>query len=400
MNKFKYYFVLLLAGIAIVSCNKKDDDDAEVVPLRDYQEQFNTDNADIEEYLNTNYITITDNPGGQTDQDVAFAKITDPSKQVPIMSYLNSASFPKLLVRNIDLHGILYKMYYLVLREGVGTSPMNTDGVVTSYYGQYIKRVEKTDTEPSHLTTTFFEQVIYPKGSLDLYGTIKGWSELFPQFKTGTTTYGADGVAKYENFGAGVLFVPSGLGYYSTGSGSIPAYAPLIFSIKLYDYRRLDHENNGYSATTGLLIENPDGLYDYQEDINGDGYVRDYRNTTLYPNAPTNPDDTDGDGIPDFLDHDDDGDGYTTRFEITKPTDAPYSGLGLYYPFDPVLDDPATPNVNESEMWGIPRRPTGELTDPNQPESISNPRKFVPEDYTTPGRKRIHLDNTYPYQKK
>ncbi len=398
MNKFKYYFVLLLAGIAIVSCNKKDDDEAEVVPLRDYQEQFNTDNADIEEYLNTNYITVTQNPGGQTDQDVTFTKITDPTTQVPIMSYLNSATFPKLLVRNIDLHGILYKMYYLVLREGVGTSPMNTDGVVTSYYGQYIKRVEKTDTEPSHLTTTFFEQVVFPKGSLDLFGTIKGWSEVFPQFKTGTTTYNADGTAKYENFGAGVLFIPSGLGYYS-GSGSIPAYVPLIFSIKLYDYKRLDHENNGFSAATGLLIENPDGIFDYQEDINGDGYVRDYRNTTLYPNAPVNPDDTDGDGIPDFLDHDDDGDGYTTRFEITKPTDAAYSGLSKYYPYDPVLDDPSTPNFNESEIWGVPRRPTGELTDPTKPESINNPRKFVPEDYTAPGRKRIYLDNTYPYQK-
>lgn len=398
MNKFKYYFVLLLAGIAIVSCNKKDDDEAEVVPLRLYQEQFNTDNADIEEYLKTNYITVTQNPGGQTDQDVTFTKITDPAAQPSIMSYLNSATFPKLLVRTIDLHGITYKMYYLVLREGSGTSPMNTDGVVTSYYGQYIKRVEKTDTEPSHLTTTFFEQVVFPKGSLDLYGTIKGWSEVFPQFKIGTTTYNADGTAKYENFGAGVLFIPSGLGYYS-GSGSIPAYVPLIFSIKLYDYKRLDHENNGYSATTGLLIENPDGIFDYQEDINGDGYVRDYRNTTLYPNAPVNPDDTDGDGIPDFLDQDDDGDGYTTRFEITKPADAPYSGLGKYYPFDPILDDPATPNFNESEIWGVPRRPTGELTDPAKPESINNPRKFVPEDYTTPGRKRIYLDNTYPYQK-
>jgi hypothetical protein len=30
-----------------------------------------------------------------------------------------------------------------------------------------------------------------------------------------------------------------------------------------------------------------------------------------------NPDDTDGDGIPDFLDVDDDGDGYGTRKEIT-----------------------------------------------------------------------------------
>jgi len=394
MNKFKYYFVLLLAGITIVSCNKKDDDDAEVVPLRDYQEQFNTDNADIEEYLNTNFITITG------DMDVTMAKITEPSTQAPIMSYLNSATFPKLLVRTIDLHGILYKMYYLVVREGLGTSPMNTDGVLTSYYGQYLKRVDKTDTEPAHLTTTYFDQSVNPKMPIDLYNTIPGWSEIFPQFKTGTTTYNDDGTASYKDFGVGILFIPSGLGYYSAGSssGSIPAYSPLIFNIKLYDYKRLDHENNGVS--NGVVIENPDGIFDYQEDINGDGYVRDFRNTTLYPNAPANPDDSDGDGIPDFLDHDDDGDGFLTRFEITKPTGATYSGISKYYPFDPIGDNPATPNLDETEIWGVPRRPTGELKNKDAAESIDNPRSFVPEDYTAPGRKRIYLDNTYPYQKK
>ena len=36
MNKFKYYFILLLAGISLISCSKKDDDDVVVVPLRDY----------------------------------------------------------------------------------------------------------------------------------------------------------------------------------------------------------------------------------------------------------------------------------------------------------------------------------------------------------------------------
>ncbi|MBZ4037753.1 FKBP-type peptidylprolyl isomerase [Flavobacterium sp. 17A] len=396
MNKFKYYFVLLLAGIAIVSCNKKDDDEAEVVPLRDYQEQFNNDNADIEEYLKTNYITVTE------DMDVTFSPITDAAAQPSIMSYLNSATFPKLILREVPyVHGITYKMYYLVLREGVGSSPMNTDGVLTSYYGQYLKRVDKTDTEPSHLTTTFFEQVTFPKGTQDLYLTVMGWSEAFPQFKTGTTTYNPDGTANYKDFGAGVLFIPSGLGYYaSPPSGSaIPSYAPLIFTIKLYDYIRMDHENNGFS--NNQLVFASDGIYDYQEDLDGDGYVRDYRSTTLYPNPPAkNPDDTDGDGIPDFLDKDDDNDGFSTLFEVTKPAGAPYSGISSYYPFDPIGDNPATPNVDETEIWGVPRRPTGPKKDESLEESISNPRSFLPEDYTTPGRKRIYLDDSYPYQKK
>jgi hypothetical protein len=32
-----------------------------------------------------------------------------------------------------------------------------------------------------------------------------------------------------------------------------------------------------------------------------------------------NPDDTDGDGIPNFLDVDDDGDGYGTKIETKRP---------------------------------------------------------------------------------
>ncbi|WP_316635703.1 FKBP-type peptidylprolyl isomerase [uncultured Flavobacterium sp.] len=402
MNKFKYYFILLLAGISLVSCSKKSDDDPVIVPLRDYATQYKVDNADIEEYLNTNYITVN------ADMDVTISVITDPSTQPSIMSYLNSASFPKLLTRDIDLHGFTYKMYYLVLREGVGTSPMNTDGVVAAYRGDYLSRVEKTDAVPTHVTTTFFEQVVYPNSVIDLYNAVMGWSEIFPQFKTGTTTVNSDGTNKYENFGAGVLFIPSGLGYYASppSSSTIPLYSPLIFSFKLYDFKRLDHE---YAISNNAIVGTPDGVFDFNEDINGDGYVRDYRNTTLYPNAPVNPDDTDGDGIPDFLDTDDDGDGYTTRFEITKPTGEvgmgvkdgkPFNyGVSRYYPWSPIDDDPLTPNTDETEPRGIPRRPTGDLTDPNQLESITNPRKFVEDDYKAVPRLRIHVDKTYPYQK-
>ncbi|TDO68787.1 hypothetical protein EV143_1197 [Flavobacterium chryseum] len=394
MNKFKYYFILLLAGIATVSCNKSDDD-PEIVPLRDYKEQYNTDNANIEEYLNTNFITVVDSPGDQTDQDVVIAKITDPATQPSIMSYLNSATFPKLLTKNIDLNGVTYKMYYLALREGTGAAPVSTDGVLAAYSGEYITRVEKTATDPTYLKTTPFEKVLYPQTVIDLYTAIVGWGEIFPEFKAGTSAAQPDGTIKYNDFGAGVLFIPSGLGYYS-GSSSIPAYSPLVFSFKLYSVIRLDHDF--------------DGVYDINEDINGDRYLRDFRDTTLHPNAPVNPDDTDLDGIPDFLDYDDDADGFSTFYEITKPTtqvgivtDANGNtvnyGLSKYYPWDAILDNPATPNTDETEPRGIPRRPTGELADPTKVESANNARAYIDADYAEPARLRIHLDKTYPYKK-
>jgi hypothetical protein len=51
---------------------------------------------------------------------------------------------------------------------------------------------------------------------ISLFSTIKGWVEIFPQFKTGTSKANdADGVTHSSDFGAGVMFIPSGLGYYS-----------------------------------------------------------------------------------------------------------------------------------------------------------------------------------------
>ncbi|MCC9071466.1 FKBP-type peptidylprolyl isomerase [Flavobacterium sp. F-65] len=360
MNKIKFYFILTITTLSLFSCSKSDS--ASVEPLRDYKEQYNTDIADIEDYLKNNFITITNKPGEAEDQNVKIEKITDAANQKSIMSYLDSPTFPTLKSKIVDLHGIEYKLYFMVLREGVGESPINVDGVLTSYNGTYLTRKAATTTDPSVITATQFEEVVFPQNFLNLFQTIKGWGETFPNFKVGTAVGGGNGSIKYNDFGAGVMFLPSGLAYYAGGGGSIPSYAPLVFSFKLYALQRLDHDG--------------DGVFSYQEDINKDGYVRDMRNTTEYPKQLANPDDTDGDGVPDFLDVDDDGDGYSTKLEITKPVGSP--GASKYYPYDPILiDNPLTP-VDEREPHGIPQyAETGE------------------PDYTSPGRLRIHVDKAH-----
>ncbi|MDR7212702.1 FKBP-type peptidylprolyl isomerase [Flavobacterium piscis] len=385
MNKFKYFFILLIALTGFVSCNKDDDNDVKIEPLRDYAEQYATDKATIESYLNTHYIVVTESAGNMEDMDVVIDSIENPATQVPIMSYkanVGTAVFPQLKSKNVDLHGITYELYYLVLREGTGESPLNTDGVLASYSGSYLSDVAKTDKNPEYISTTFFEQVKYPQDFADLTRLVRGWGETFPEFKTGAVVGNDNGTINYTDFGAGVMFLPSGLGYYS-GGGSIPAYKPLVFSFKLYQIQRLDHD--------------ADGVLDFNEDINGDGYVYDFRNTTLYPNAPVNPDDTDGDGIPDFLDVDDDGDGYTTRLEITKAANefGVVNGINYgpsrYFPFEAfvVEDDPLTPNVDESlnsEFRGIPAFV--------KTETVDGVTKNV-YDYTTHGRLKIHLDKAH-----
>lgn len=304
MNKFKYYFILLITTLSLFSCSKNNV--TPIAPPREYAVQYASDITDIEEYLKTYYITVVNHPGLSDDQDVTITKIPDGGTQPSIWSYLNQSTFPKLLSRDVSLHDITYKLYYLVLREGTGESPCNVDGVLASYRGDYLERMITTGTATA-LTATEFEEVKYPQQMLSLYTTITGWGETFPQFKTGTNTSNADGTITYNDFGAGVMFIPSGLAYYNSGSGLIPAYAPLVFSFKLFEIQRLDQDG--------------DGIPSYLEDINGDGYMR-----TLATGV-VNPDDTDGDGIPNFLDVDDDGDNYTTKLEIKNPL------TGLPYPF-------------------------------------------------------------------
>ncbi|SHM50866.1 FKBP-type peptidyl-prolyl cis-trans isomerase [Flavobacterium saccharophilum] len=359
MNKFKYYFVLLLAGISLVSCNKSDDDDVVVVPLRDYKEQYKADNDSIEKYLKTNYLIVD-----KVTFDVEIKKIPAGGTQVSIW---DQQEYP-LEHRDVYNRDINYKVYYLTLNKGVGESPCNTDLVYAAYKGNLL---DGTVFDQSYGLGVGFDLYVYKTNPV-----IDGWGEIFPKFKTGTSTTAADGVITYQNYGAGVMFLPSGLAYFGTPQTGIPTYAPLVFSFKLFELQRLDHD---FQVVGGQRTGAPDGVLDYDEDINHDGYNYNLEDKVRFPNMPKELiDDTDGDGIADFMDFDDDGDGYSTRFEITKPEGAPVTGISKYYPFDPLPDNPKTVNTDESETYGIPAF-----------SAAGTP------DYTSPGRLRIHVDKDH-----
>lgn len=320
MSKIKFYFILLIATvITISSCNKDNNNDIPYVPPRDYAVQYAADNALIEEYLKTNYITVVNNPGAVNDQDITIKKL-DAEHPTSIWDQ----QVYSLKSRDVKLHGIVYKLYYLVLREGVGESPSNVDGVLSAYKGEYLASV--TESSVTTITSTFFEEVKLPNRIYDLYRTVRGWKEIFPQLKTGTYESRADGTISYNDFGAAVMFIPSGLGYYNFAQPGIPTYSPLVFNVKLYSIERLDHE---YYMSGKDVIAVPDGVKSFQEDKDGDGYMWD--KSELQVGETTNPDDFDGDGIPDFLDRDDDGDDYATQGEVKDVN-------GKIYPFESIPD--------------------------------------------------------------
>lgn len=304
MNKIKFYFILSMLSLALFSCSKNKEE--ELTPPREYSVQYATDLKDIEEYLKTFYIEeVTE------DFDIKISKIPEGGTQ---KSVWEQTTYP-LKFREVNLHGLKYKLYYLVLNEGTGESPSNVDAVLSAYKGDYLQ--QETKDGVTTLKATEFERLTNPQQFFQLTSVITGWSEIFPLFKKGTYSSNPDGTISYKDFGAGVVFIPSGLAYYSGGSGSIPSYAPLVFNIKLYELQRIDNDG--------------DGIPSYLEDLDGDGYMYSFTNNVLYPTKPaTNPDDTDGDGVPDFLDVDDDGDNYTTKLERSYK-DA--NGVTQYYDF-------------------------------------------------------------------
>jgi hypothetical protein len=194
-----------------------------------------------------------------------------------------------LKIKEVVYNNVNYKLYYLVQNQGTTKSPTRVDSVYVSYRGIL-------------LDSTAFDK---GKTWFQLNNLIQGWRHAFPLFKGGTVVKNPDDSFDFNNYGKGILFIPSGLGYQNRAQGIIPENSPLIFYFDLYDVNEADDDND--------LVPN------HKEDLNGNGEVYD--------------DDTDGDKIPNFLDTDDDGDGILTRDEdINKdgdPTNDDTNGNGI-----------------------------------------------------------------------
>jgi len=318
MNKFKFYFIVLFSGLILFSCNKSDD--AAVIPVRDLKAQYDTDLITIKTYMKTHYVkSLNLTPGTTAEMDVQIEKIpTGNPESLTSLWYRTDKDST-----TIERHGFIYTIYYLKFRLGDATkdNPSRVDNVLVAYDGSYLD----TGSE-----ATRFEYAPFPTQFLGLDGFITGWTEVMRLFKPGTPNVVEGQPTVYNDFGAGVMFIPCGLAYFNNPQSAIPAYSPLVFSFKLYDMKRSDPD--------------ADGILSINEDLNGNGIFTD--------------DDTDGDGIPNYRDADDDGDGVLTLTELKKPveylnpTNANYSGPALYYPYD-AISYPDTPELNET--WGAPR---------------------------------------------
>lgn len=351
MNKFRLYFILLLTSVVLFSCNK-DDSSSATIPPRDFAEQYVADIDSIEHYLKTHHLIkvevngLTDvviNPIPENNPD-GLISIWDNTEYPLEFKMVKNDVRTSNLVDGKSLDPVEYKMYYLMLSEGAGQKATTVDSTFVSYRGWTL---DNNEFDIRNAPTWF----TYPQISTSEVTVISGFRQFTALLKRGDSEQNPNtGEITYSNYGSGLVFIPSGLGYFNRHQTKIPSYSPLVFAIRLHTIRERDHDRDGVKTKhESFGSEDPFTI------------------------------DTDGDGVPDFLDVDDDGDGYLTIREITKPTDegVPYTGASKYYPFDPIVDNPAT-QVDETETRGIPSCNATETND----------------GYTNPARLRRHLDPT------
>lgn len=300
MKKINVYILLFVTSLFVYSCTK--DDGPTIEPLRDYSEQYTKDIDSINKFIDTHYMTV------DTDYNVTFTEIPVGGTQESIRIQ-DDYPLEFRMVQN-DVHNVNYKVYYIKLREGVNERPSAVDSVHASYRGVLTTTGDQFD---------FAELPVWFK----LQEVVPGWGAIFPLFKTGTydTAPGPNPVT-YDGYGAGVMFLPSGLGYFgnSSPSGIIPAYSNLVFTFKLFELQYMDHDRDGIFSKDEVP---------YGSDI--------FYNPVDY--------DSDGDGLANMFDIDDDGDGVLTKREIRQSVD-PITGAITNYPFASIPDcsgDTTTP---------------------------------------------------------
>jgi FKBP-type peptidyl-prolyl cis-trans isomerase FkpA len=284
--------------ISSISCSPDDETSIVSVPENDRTEQQVVDNDTLVVYLNTHYYNSSDisalaNP---TIADVVITELIE-GETLPSDATLLISAVETKTTNYLDVE---YEYYILRIKQGTETaqSPRFCDKVRVKYSGDLM---DGSNFDESSTPIDF-----------DLASVIPGWSRVLPEFNVGTFMTNTDGTVNFENYGMGVMFLPSGLGYYATYSISIPSYSNLIFKFELLQTETMDHDF--------------DNVPTYMEVIEMD--------YDLYGK------DTDSDLLADFIDSDDDGDGTLTSNEVRVQSYEDDSIVALKATLDALVLDP------------------------------------------------------------
>ncbi|MDO5977318.1 FKBP-type peptidyl-prolyl cis-trans isomerase [Flavivirga spongiicola] len=347
MKLRKIALIALCLAVCFLSCNKDDDDGTvPVVEVRDRGEQQDKDKDSLLKYFATHYYNSSEfeaitNP---TIADLKITKLADGADVPDGSTLLEKAMETNLETKEVVFADTNYEYYILKLKQGGGVeSPTFADNVVVKYEG-------------FTLDDAIFDSAVSPIG-FDLTTLVPGWRKVFPQFNIAESfVENGDGTVSFVNQGIGVMFLPSGLGYFSQAQAGIPAYAPIIFKFELLQTSQNDHDN--------------DGIPSYLEDIDGDGEVFDENTDEDF--------DARAGFIYNYIDSDDDGDGVLTRNELERITYVVDTNQGEQ---EPVLDEKVEFEVERSDNAGVITIKTLKIVDSNNNDVDDYLEKDVTTNY-------------------
>ena len=283
----KFSLCLSVMVFTFISCKSADDSGSAAVPPRDRAEQQIDDKEILLNYLSTHYYNSSFFETGTNHriEDIIISELTDGETVPEGSTLLIDSDF--LETETVEYQDTDYEYYILRLNQGGGKSPNFTDNVRVRYEGSNV------DSEDVFQVISTPQNLLLQGDGFNRSGAIEAWKLVIPSFNTAENfENGTDGITNYNNYGFGVMFVPSGLAYFSSFTLGIPQYSNLVFKFELLQFEIIDHDT--------------DGIPSYVENINGDRDVFD--------------DDTDEDGTPDFIDFDDDNDGVATFNELVQNT--------------------------------------------------------------------------------
>ena len=312
--------VLLILVIALSSCRNDDDSGGvQSIPERDRAEQQADDRDTLIDYLQTHYYNsgvFVGNMNPSID-DLIITKLPDGEILPDEHTFLIDAVETKSTV----LLDVDYEYYILKLNQGGGDqSPNFPDDIRLNYSGNL-------------LSGLIFDSTVNST-TLDLSTLVPGWSRVIPEFNVAENfVLNNDGTVSFYNAGVGAMFIPSGLGYFSGGGANIPVYSNLVFKFEIYQTEVNDHDL--------------DGIPSYREDLDEDFDLSN--------------DDTDDNGLANFISVDDDGDGVLTNDELEHLEYVIDTNMGEEVP---VLGQDEF-EVDRSEVDGIITMKTVRIVDSN-----------------------------------
>lgn len=285
--------VIVITGMLalLFSCSNDDSNNFEVVPPRRLSEVVDEDAAALQEYLQTHFYNYEDFENPPPGFDFRIVLDTIAGENADKIALINRPELESLTLSvssedfNLDDgETIDHTMYYLKARDGVGDIPTTADSTFVRYEGSLLN------------SNIFDATATHTWQYLPFF--LRGYREAVSKFRTGDgIVVNPDGTTEISNAGIGLMFLPSGLAYFNAFVPGVPQYSPLIFKVEV-----------------GLYVENTDydndGIPSIMEDLDGDGDVTNDNSDAEQERA------TGALTLANHLDSDDDQDGTPTRDEI------------------------------------------------------------------------------------